>query len=117
MNLRTPHTQAKYLAHQCTVTPDTPCFLCSHEDVAYEQWKLVKNAFPYDVIAKPGTHFMLCPRRHIAEPYDLNDEETEERDRIIRYDLSKAFSCIVLNFGNARTHKSHLHDHLWVNQD
>jgi hypothetical protein len=36
---------------------------------------------------------------------------------MIRYDLSKAFSCIVLNFDHARTHKSHLHYHLWVNKD
>lgn len=118
MNLRTPHTQAQYNAYRRTVTSaDTPCFICLKEDVVYDQWKLVKNAFPYDVIAKPGTHFMFCPKRHVAEECDLNDAEIEERNRIICYDLAKAFSCMMLNFGPARTHKSHLHYHLWVNRD
>jgi diadenosine tetraphosphate (Ap4A) HIT family hydrolase len=117
MTLRTPHTQAKYNEYQRAVTSEIPCFLCLKEDVAYDQWKLVKNAFPYDIIAKPGTHFMFCPKRHVADEYDLNDKEIEERNRIIRYDLSKTFSCIMLNFDHARTHKSHLHYHLWVNKD
>ena len=117
MNLRTPHTQAQYNEYRRHVTPDTPCFLCLKADVTYEHWKLVKNSFPYDIIAQPNTHFMLCPKRHVAEEYDLNDEESEERNRIIRYDFSKAFSCIMLNFEHARTHKSHLHYHLWVNRD
>jgi hypothetical protein len=60
---------------------------------------------------------MLCPKRHVAEEYDLNEPERVERDTIIRYDLSKAFSCMMLNFGQARTHKSHLHYHIWVNKD
>ena len=117
MNLRTPHTQARYHAYQRTVTAQTPCFLCEQEDVAYDMWKLVKNQYPYDLIAKPGTHFMLCPKRHVAEEYDLIAPEWVERDTIIRYDLSKAFSCMMLNFDHARTHKSHLHYHLWVNTD
>jgi hypothetical protein len=114
---RTPQTQAKYNDYRRTVTASTPCFLCATEDVAYDQWKLVKNHFPYDVIAKPGTHFMLCPKRHVAEEEALNAREIAERDSIIRYDLSKAFSCILLNFEHARTHKSHLHYHVWVNND
>jgi diadenosine tetraphosphate (Ap4A) HIT family hydrolase len=117
MNLRMPHTQAQYNAYRRAVTADTPCFLCLEEAVIYEQWKLVKNAYPYDIIAKPNTHFMLCPKRHVAEEYDLTNEEIEERNCIVRYDLSKAFSCIMLNFEQARTHKSHLHYHLWVNRD
>ena len=117
MQLRTPHTQAKYNAHRRARPADAPCFLCLQEEVAYELWKLVKNAFPYDRVAKPGTHFMLCPRRHVAEDYDLTAEEIDERDRIIRYDLSKAFSCIMLNFKPARSHPSHLHYHLWVRRD
>ena len=117
MSWRTPRTQAEYDDYRRLVTPNTPCFLCEDEDVSYVTWKLVKNNFPYDVIAKPGTHVLLCSKRHIAEEHELNDEEIEERNRIIRYDLSKAFSCIVLNFDHARTHKSHLHYHLWVNKD
>jgi hypothetical protein len=117
MNLRTPHTQANYDTYRKTVTASTPCFLCNHEDIIYGVWKLVKILYPYDLIAKPGTHFMLCPKRHVAEEYDLNEHEQVERDTIIRYDLSKAFSGILLNFGQARTHKSHLHYHLWINKD
>lgn len=44
-------------------------------------------------------------------------ETSTEREWIIRYDLSKAFSCITLNFEHARTHKSHLHYQLWGNRD
>jgi hypothetical protein len=28
---------------------------------------------------------MFCPKRHVAEEYDLNDEAIEERNLIIRY--------------------------------
>jgi hypothetical protein len=108
--------QAKYNEYQRTVTSETPCFLCLQENVGYDEWKLVNNDFPYDIIAKPGTHVMFCPKRHVAEECELNPKEIEERDRIIHYDLSKAFSCIMLNFEHARTHKSHLHYHLWVNR-
>jgi diadenosine tetraphosphate (Ap4A) HIT family hydrolase len=114
MSWRTPQTQAKYNEYLRTLASDTRCFLCLKEDVLYDRWKLVINAFPYDVIAQPGTHFMFCPKRHVAEADDLHDEEIEERDLIIRYELSKTFSCILLNFDAARTHKSHLHYHVWV---
>lgn len=117
MNLRTPQTQAAYNAYRGTVTTNTPCFLCICEDVVYGHWKLVKNHFPYDVIAKPGTHFLLCPKRHLAEEGELDDSEIAERHRIIHDTLSKTFSCIMLNLGRARTHASHLHYHLWVNKD
>jgi hypothetical protein len=114
MSWRTPRTQANYNEYLRTVVSDTPCFLCLKEDIVYDRWKLVINSFPYDVIAKPGTHFMFCPKRHVAEEYDLHDEEMEERDLIIRHDLSKTFSCMLLNFDAVRTHKSHLHYHVWV---
>jgi diadenosine tetraphosphate (Ap4A) HIT family hydrolase len=117
MSFRTRRTQAKYDAYQRTVTASTPCFLCLKADVAYEHWKLVKNAFPYDLVVKPDTHFLFCPKRHVAEEHDLTEREWLERDTLVRYDLSKAFSCIALNFARARTHTSHLHYHVWVNKD
>jgi hypothetical protein len=116
MSFRTPQTQAQYHAYRRTLTSCTPCFLCANEDIAYDQWKLVKNAFPYDLVVIPDTHFLLCPKRHVAEEGDLNDREIRERDRIIRDVISKKFSCIMLNFEPARTHKSHLHYHVWVNK-
>ncbi|ETX04118.1 hypothetical protein [Candidatus Entotheonella palauensis] len=114
MSWRTPRTQDKYNDYLRTVASDHPCFLCLQDDVVYDRWKLVPNSFPYDIIAKPGTHFMFCPKRHVAEEHDLNDAEIEERNLIIRHDLSKTFSCILLNFDAVRTHKSHLHYHVWV---
>ena len=117
MSFRTPKTQANYNTYRRTVTSCTPCFLCLTEDVAYDQWKLVKNAFPYDLVVVPETHFLLCPKRHVADEYELNELEILERDRLIRDAISKEFSSIMLNFAPARTHKSHLHYHVWVNRD
>ena len=79
MNLRTLETQVTYNAYRRTVTSSTPCFLCLTEDMAYDQWKLVKNRFPYDTIAKPETHFLFCPKRHVAEAYNLNATEIMDR--------------------------------------
>jgi diadenosine tetraphosphate (Ap4A) HIT family hydrolase len=114
MSWRTPRTQANYNEYLRTVASDAPCFLCLKEDVLYNRWKLVANSFPYDVIARPNTHFMFCPKRHVAEADELDAAEIEERDFLIRHDLSKTFSCILLNFDAVRTHKCHLHYHVWV---
>jgi hypothetical protein len=117
MSFRTRRTQAKYDAYRRTVTDSTPCFLCLKEDVAYEHWKLVKNAFPYDLVVQPETHFLFCPKRHVAEEHDLTARELLERDALVRFDLSKAFSGITLNFAQTRTHKTHLHYHVWVHKN
>jgi hypothetical protein len=114
MSFRSPQMQAIYEAYKRTITASTPCFLCLTEDVAYAQWKLVKNTFPYDLVVKPDTHFLFCPKRHVAEEHDLTERERLERDTIVRYDLAQTFSCMTLNFAQARTHKSHLHYHVWV---
>ena len=116
MSLRTPQTQAKYDAFKMSDMLSLPCFLCVKEDVSYGAWKLVKNKFPYDLIALPETHFLFCPQRHVAEEIELNEHEISERERIIRHLLSTTFSCMMLNFGPARTHKTHLHYHVWVNK-
>lgn len=80
---------------------------------AWKYWRLIDNAFPYDVLFK--THHMLVPKRVVVEQ-DLNELERQELEAIF-VELSTRYSCRLVNFPDSQSIKKHFHIHLLTFKD
>lgn len=69
------------------------CPFCLNEDKdlivkIFENWKLVKNLYPYNWIKD---HLLLIPKRHVEHSKYLNEEELKELSTINEF-IEKYFS-------------------------
>ena len=103
------------------------CFFCEHpKDAAAFRENLVLVAQPHAFVCLnryPFTtsHLLVAPRRHVADPTELSDEEYDALMRLLRLSvacLREAVSCEAMNVGfNLGKHAGagvadHLHGHL-----
>lgn len=89
------------------------CFICDRELLVkeYKNFIIIKNKFPYDEVYDGNTHYMLCPKRHVREAYNLTAEETKEMwDILESKDLQ--FDQATLNKMEYRSSADHFHWHL-----
>lgn len=87
------------------------CIFC-HRDLLvkdFDNFILVKNRFPYDRVYK--NHWMLAPKRHIQEMYELNMEETAEMWKILESDELE-YNQIIINKRGDRSILNHFHIHI-----
>lgn len=114
--LRTPATFQKYSSNPKRSAEE--CFICTAPALeTYYLWKLVKNDFPYDAVAR--AHVMLVPKRHIATGEELFGAERLELDSIKRtLNSLGAYDAAIENFTIGRTFQPHYHLHLvkWKRQ-
>ena len=108
--LRTSETFDKYMKHK--KLKNKPCFFCFSKTVRiFKFWKLKKNDFPYDKIARE--HVMLSPYEHITRKEDLIQDAKLELEEILKmYDKEEYYDTILENFNSNRTIKDHYHIHL-----
>ncbi len=79
-SIRTRETEERYRRVRENRPEGFGCPLCRAETLLdFNHWRVVKNDFPYDLIAE--RHDMLIPKRHVVEG-DLTDEEKAEYDVI-----------------------------------
>jgi len=107
--LRTKETKARYAA-----APKSGDFFLNDPAIAeYEYWRIIKNSFPYDVVA--DKHHLLAVKRLVASEDDLSTEELEELKEIKR-SISRdgSYDVIMLNFPKRQTQPQRLHYHLLV---
>jgi ATP adenylyltransferase len=108
------------------------CFLCDHpKDLAHLRENLVLVVQPHAFVCLnryPFTtsHLLVAPRRHVADPSELDDEEYAALTKLLRDSvarLKKAVSCEGMNVGfnlgkvAGAGVADHLHGHLvprWV---
>jgi ATP adenylyltransferase len=103
------------------------CFMCEGpEDPATFRERLVLVAQPHAFVCLnkyPFTtsHLLVVPRRHVADPTDLTDEEYDALMRLVRDSLvrlRRAVSCEAINVGfnlgkaAGAGHADHLHGHV-----
>ena len=79
-SLRTPEMDQKYRDFVAGGGLDHECRLCAPTPLkTFTYWKIIKNNFPYDRIAR--VHDMLVPIRHTREQ-ELSDAELDELSQI-----------------------------------
>lgn len=111
-SLRLKKTKDSYLKRRKS-KKDADCPICSRIPLAkFKYWKIIKNNFPYDRIAKK--HDMIVPLRHIVEK-DLKREEYLELIKIKNNFLKKeAYNYIMEATAHTKTLPEHFHLHLIV---
>lgn len=110
--LRKPETQEKYDMHKAVGALERGCVLCNEFALqTFQFWRIVKNDFPYDVIA--NIHHMLIPIRHVVES-ELTDEERKEFNEIKNSYLAMHYDGIYENMPKGKTIPTHMHLHLFV---
>ena len=88
------------------------CPLCSGEALTtFVHWKIMKNAFPYDGIAR--VHDMLVPLRHITEA-ELTKEQHQELFDIKHTYLNEKYEYIMEATNSVKSIPGHFHLHLIV---
>lgn len=107
--LRTKETKARYAA----ATKSGDFFLEDPAVAEYEYWRVIKNSFPYDVVA--DVHNLLAIKRLVASENDLTPEELAELKEI-KSTISNdgSYDVIMLNFPKRQTQPQRLHYHLLV---
>lgn len=78
----------------------------------FVHWRIIKNQFPYDVIAK--THHMLIPMRQISSEAELNEIEKAELKMIKKTKIEKDYDAILLQHPRNQSVSHWLHYHLLV---
>lgn len=108
--LRTAKSEAIYVKHRKT-NKEIGCPLCKSEDIkTFKYWKIIKNRFPYDRIARE--HNMILPIRHIIED-DLNQKELDELRTIKNnYIKDENYNYIIEATINTKSQPGHFHLHL-----
>lgn len=111
--LRSKRTYRKYMKFKAGGFLADGCNLCKNKKGEllknFKYWKILKNIFPYDLIAE--THHMLMPKRHVAEKA-LTKKEKQEL-----FLLKHGYVEINYEFMLEGTHKKksipgHFHIHL-----
>lgn len=91
------------------------CPLCTVPAIKeYDFWKIVKNKFPYDLIAKE--HDMLLTKRHVKES-DLTEEEKQEFLKIKNNYIDSKYSYIIEATTKEKSIPEHFHIHLILKKD
>lgn len=112
---RTPEQQESYEAYKAAGNLDRDCVLCARESLrTFEHWRIIKNMFPYDKIAK--VHHMILPKRHVTEP-ELSEEEVRELRKIKEEYFHKDYDFMIEAMGNMKSIPAHFHNHLIVVKD
>jgi hypothetical protein len=86
------------------------CALCSKEAVqAFKHWKIVKNDFPYDLVAE--THDMIVPLRHV-DTAGISGEEWGELQTIKQDYINPRYQFTMEATNWNQSIPSHFHLHL-----
>ena len=107
--LRTPQMLEEYAKHVKKNKGSMAFFFSSPAIKSWEYWRLIKNDFPYDVLA--GKHHILTPKRIFAEDIDMTNGERKELSRI-KAELNDDYDSMIENFIRNRTFRTHYHLHL-----
>ena len=110
--LRTPKTEDKYLKITESRKNSKFCSLCKEKKILkyFKHWKIIKNNFPYDKIAK--THHMILPFRHVRGK-ELSKKELEEFKNIKKsYINNGKYHFIMEATKKYKTIPDHFHLHL-----
>lgn len=114
-SFRTPQKQEEYREIREHFKNSHICALCEKTSVEeYEYWRIVKNDYPYDRIAK--VHDMLIPKRHITEEF-FNDEENLELKEIKKKLLDSDYEFIIETTKQKKSIPEHFHLHLVTTKD
>jgi len=107
---RTKKLHEKYIKHLKN-NKVVGCPLCKREAIkAFKYWKIIKNNFPYDKIAKE--HHMIVPLQHITED-SLNMKEIDELKRIKKsYIKDNNYNYIMEGTIHSQSQPEHFHLHL-----
>lgn len=104
--------QDKYKAHIAEHSSDGDCPLCSKEAVKnFKYWKIIKNDFPYDLIARE--HRMIVPLRHIHEDA-LTVSEVAEFEDLKKTYIDAEYDYMVEATTKNKSIPAHFHLHLIV---
>tara|TARA_B100000508_G_scaffold60333_2_gene47463 strand:+ start:20873 stop:21232 length:360 start_codon:yes stop_codon:yes gene_type:complete len=86
------------------------CPLCNEPSIKeWNHWKIIKNKFPYDLIAKD--HDMLVSKRHVGEE-DLTQEEFEEMLLIKKEYIHSNYGYMFEPMMRNKSIPDHFHTHL-----
>lgn len=108
LGFRTKKSEQKY--HR---NIDKECPICKRAALkSFENWKVIKNNFPYDRIAK--THDMLVPLRHVDEN-SLNQKELDEFKEIKNNFIKDSkYHYIIEANSKLKSIPEHFHLHLII---
>lgn len=114
-SFRTPEKQAEYKEIRKHFKNAHVCALCEKTSIEeYEYWRIVKNDYPYDKIAK--IHNMLIPKRHVTEE-EFNIEEERELKEIKKKLLDSNYEFIIEATKHKKSIPEHFHLHLIITKD
>ena len=109
--LRSIETQKKYKEH-IKNGGLKECPLCTKSSIKdFEYFRVVKNKFPYDIIAEKND--MLILKRHSGE---LSPEEEEEMKELKKGYLNKNYDYMIEAFPDEKSIPGHFHIHLIVSK-
>lgn len=108
VTLRTPENQKRYMEFLKNKYQGN-CIFCAKDLLVkeFDLWILLKNRFPYDRVYK--NHYLLAPKRHVEELYQLTPEEHTELDKIFD---EIPHNQVILNRRSDRSIPRHFHFHL-----
>ena len=112
-DLRTAKTRREYIKVIKGGHLKDKCPMCDESIIVKEftHWKVVRNRFPYDLIA--DVNDLLITKRHTTFE-DLNYEEREEYALIKKTFIEKNYHIILESLANGRSIPSHFHVNLIV---
>lgn len=114
-SLRTKKGDAAYKKYQQAGGLAHGCVLCSKKALkTFRYWLVVKNAFPYDRIAKK--HHMIIPKRHVIEE-KLSVAEKKELQKIKRGYIAPRYQFVFEATAIMKSVPAHHHLHLLVIRD
>ncbi len=109
-SLRTPELSQRYVDYRKSLPADEPCKMCALPATKeFVHWKIVKNDFPYDVIAE--AHDMIMPLRHTIEN-GLMKEEWQEWLEIKEKYVGDNYEYVIEPVPKHKSYPDHFHLHL-----
>ena len=77
----------------------------------FKHWRLIENRFPYDIVFR--THHMLLPKRAgVSHRWDLNKEEKDELEQLIKEFIYPVYDLWFENYPKRRSVMGMYHLHL-----
>lgn len=108
--LRTSKNQEKYTKY-LKKNKEEGCPLCKRLPLkAFKYWKVIKNNFPYDKIARE--HNMIVPLRHVTEDFLNRNELRELKDIKNVYIKEFNYHYILEATAQIKTQPEHFHLHI-----
>lgn len=90
------------------------CPLCAAPSIAaFDHWRIIDNAYPYDLIAK--VHHMIVPKRHASDG-QLSEEEWKEFAELKRSYVEEHYEFVVEPTQRQKSIPEHTHIHLLVSK-